>query len=357
MEYKTSKTLSRTLRVLYPPGRGRIVLRADLDWERDIEPSSVSQDGTCSTFSLTCQRSFLYFKPCLLEGSRRHWSAGPNQLLLMAEEDSLPCYPYFFEEDTGKTSRLFTLPSPLLGREHRLRVYLPPGYGENTLAQYPLTFIQDGQNMFLPEEAFMGNDWHANQTQDVLHAMCAAGDRVVVAVHSADRFTEFVKPGYERYARSVVEEVLPEVESRTRVIKHRRSRSMLGSSLGGVVSFYAAWQYPEVFAGAACMSSTFSFRDDLLERVMEEEPPDVAFYLDSGWPGDNYEVTAAMAVALVSRGWRYGHNLFYLTFPMAEHNEAAWGTRLHIPLQLSAGAVARYSRQRYPVLKDALPRL
>ena len=43
---------------------------------------------------------------------------------------------------------------------------------------------------------------------------------------------------------------------------------------------------------------------------------------------DNYEVTVGMAMALISRGWRYGHNLFHLAFPKAEHNEAAWARRV-----------------------------
>ena len=89
---------------------------------------------------------------------------------------------------------------------------------------------------------------------------------------------------------------------------------MWGSSLGGVVSFYTVWQYPEVFGAAACMSSTFSHKDDLLERVLSEPKRNVGFYLDSGWPGDNYEVTVAMALALVSRGWRYGRDLFTYVF-------------------------------------------
>jgi hypothetical protein len=42
-------------------------------------------------------------------------------------------------------------------------------------------------------------------------------------------------------------------------------------------------------------------------------------------PGDNYEVTMGMTMALVSRGWRYGHNLLHLCFPHAEHDEKALG--------------------------------
>ena len=34
------------------------------------------------------------------------------------------------------------------------------------------------------------------------------------------------------------------------------------------------------------MSSTFSYQDDLIERVLSEPKSSAKFYLDSGWPGD-----------------------------------------------------------------------
>jgi hypothetical protein len=76
----------------------------------------------------------------------------------------------------------------------------------------------------------------------------------------------------------------------------------------------------------------------------------VAFYLDSGWPGDNYETTIGMAMALISRGWRWGHNLLHLAYPKARHSEPDWGMRLHVPLQMINGAIPRYSRMLFPVL-------
>ena len=67
---------------------------------------------------------------------------------------------------------------------------------------------------------------------------------------------------YEVYARSVVEELVRGEQVFLRTTKERKDRSMWGSSLGGVVSFYTVWQYPDVFGSAACMSSTFSYKDD-----------------------------------------------------------------------------------------------
>jgi predicted alpha/beta superfamily hydrolase len=348
--YTTRTTLQRTLRVAYPVGVGRLTLRTERDWEKDIEPIAVSDDGNTWTFRVQADQPFLYFKPCLIRDGAFHWSIGPNNLLLMGEEDQRVCYPFFSSPGHGRFSRLVEFPSTILGRAHRLRVYLPPGYDENTLASYPAVYMQDGQNLFFPDEAFLGRDWEVDTTSQTLRAMSAIEDFVIVGIHSDDRMRDYTEPGYEPYARSLAEEIVPEAQRLLRLESPRRFRSVWGSSLGGVVSFYTVWQHPNVFGTAVCMSSTFSHRNTLIDRVLDEPARDVGFYLDSGWPGDNYEVTMAMAAALVTRGWRYGLNLLHLCFPGAEHNEAAWGMRLHLPMQFLNGAVARASRIGSPVL-------
>jgi predicted alpha/beta superfamily hydrolase len=212
--------------------------------------------------------------------------------------------------------------------------------------------MQDGQNLFFKDEAFLGHEWEVDETSRTMAAMCAVEDFVFIGIYSDDRMRDYTRPGYELYARSLAEEIVPEAQQRLRIGNHRRYRSVWGSSLGGVVSFYSVWQHPDVFGVGVCMSSTFSHEDNLIERVLTEPKRDVGFYLDSGWPGDNYEVTMGMAMALVSRGWRYGHNLLHLSFPHAEHDEAAWGLRLHLPMQFMNGAVARASRVNAPELGD-----
>jgi predicted alpha/beta superfamily hydrolase len=350
--YKTDKVLKRTLRVCYPAGHGTLTLRTELDWDRVIEPIEVSADGTTSTFQLEVDQPYVYFKPCLYRAGSLHWAIGPNNLALMSERDNRISYPCFFAKDQGHFSKLIELPSKILNRAHRLRVYLPPGYEENTLATYPVVYMQDGQNLFFPDEAFMGHEWSVDETSDTLRAMRAVDDVIVVGIYSGDRMQEYTRPGYEAYVRSLIEEIVPQEQKLLRGGHHRGYRSMWGSSLGGVVSFYAAWQNPEVFGSAICMSSTFSHKDNLIERVLAEPPRDIGVYLDSGWPGDNYEVTMAMATALIARGWRYGHNLMHLCFPNSAHNESSWGLRLHIPMQFLNGAIARASRILHPVLRD-----
>ena len=348
MMYKTETLLRRKLRVRYPPGRGRLVLRTDLDWDRDHEPVQVSDDGETSTFALEARRPFLYFKACLRtpDGGER-WSVGPNMLVLMTTEGVRDVFPYFEGSAKGSFTEVLERDSSILGRKHKVRVYLPPGYHENTLRRYPVFYMQDGKNLFFPDEAFLGRDWNVDDALQMLDDMNAVDRVVVVGIHSGDRMGEYTKPGYEAYARAVVGEVKPEVDAKVRVLGTPAETAVIGSSLGGVVSFYMAWQHPEVFGYAACMSSTFSHKDDLIDRVLSEPKHKAKFYLDSGWPGDNYEVTLAMAMAMGQRGYRVREDFLHLAFPLEEHDERAWGRRLHIPLQLGLSQAATAARGRF----------
>jgi predicted alpha/beta superfamily hydrolase len=335
--YKIGTLLQRRLQVRYPAGHGRIVLRTELDWNKDIEPVEVQDGGTASIFALEAKRPFLYVKPCLRNKDQIYWAQGQNNLVVMTSPGNRPLHPYFFAARQGRFTEVIERESTILGRPHRVRIYLPPGYDENTLKRYPVLYMQDGTNLFFPEEAFLGRSWRVNEALELLGKMHIIEGTLVVGIHAQDRLEEYTKPGYEAYGQSVVEEICPVIDVKARTHRVPEATGVIGSSLGGVVSFYMSWQYPNVFGNAACMSSTFSFKDDLLERVLFEPRRPTCYYLDSGWPEDNSETTAAMAVALSQRGWAFGQDLLHLTFPREGHNEQAWGKRLHLPMQFFAG--------------------
>jgi predicted alpha/beta superfamily hydrolase len=325
---------------VYPLTEGRIVLRTEADWGKDIEPDApAGPDLDTFTFNLESEKAFLYFKPVLRVGETLYPSPGANRLVLMTEPDTRPVYPNFRSPGGGHFAPPIELDSTLLGRRHRIRVYLPPGYAENTLRHYPVLYMQDGQNLFFPQEAFLGSDWKVDETVSVLDTMSIVDEFIVVGVYSQDRMAEYTKPGYQAYGESLVREVKPRIDGDFRTQPGPDRTALIGSSLGGVVSFFLAWQWPAVFGRAGCLSSTFGYRDDLLDRVLSEPKRECRFYLDSGWPGDNYEATVSMAMALVSRGWVYGRDLMHFAFPLAEHDEKSWGLRLHLPLQLFGGVV------------------
>jgi predicted alpha/beta superfamily hydrolase len=336
----------RQLVVHYPAGAGRIVLRTALDWDRDVEPDATADDGRSWIFHLESREPFIYFKPCLRERDELRWSVGSNLLVLMTLQGTREIYPFFRSAPHGRFTAPIELDSSALGRRHTIRVYLPPGYDENTLKRYPVLYMQDGKNLFFPQESFQGHEWGVDESLQLLDTMNAVDKVIVVGIHSEDRLAEYSKPGYEAYGRSVVQEIRPLINARGRTLPGSAETGVMGSSLGGVVSFYMAWQWPEVFGCAACLSSAFSAHDDLMERVLSEPRCPSRFYLDSGWPGDNYEVTLAMAAAFTDRGYVYGRDFLHFSFPLAEHDERAWGRRLHLPLQFFTGKVATAARGR-----------
>ncbi|MEM9489121.1 MAG: alpha/beta hydrolase-fold protein [Myxococcota bacterium] len=323
-----------TVRVHYPtPEHGRIVLRTELDWDSDLEPASVSDDRTRFEFYSEGEGTYLYFKPMLLLGDRRLWSVGANYLAVHSDRDGIDIYPYFMSDSRGSISTPVELYAQALERPARIRVYQPPGYGENTLARYPVMYMHDGTNLFFPEEAFMGSEWQVDETMDQLDEMNVIDQALIVGIYAGDRIHEYTMPGYEAYGRFITGELVPWMADNYRVAGGPNNTAVMGSSLGGVVSFYLGWQYPEIFGAVGCLSSTFSWRDNLIDRVWSEDRRPIRIYLDSGWPRDNFEVTRCMRDCLLARGYQRGADLLYFAFPHAAHNERAWAKRLFLPFQ------------------------
>jgi enterochelin esterase-like enzyme len=338
------------VRVFYPLQGRRIVLRTDQDWNRDVEPDEVSKDGTLSKFRFSLDRPYFYFKPVLVDGTRRTWSQGPNHLAIMNTLAGTSVYPHFHSSSNGTISELMHLPRSSLADAHPVRIYYPPGYFENTLKQYPVLYMQDGKNLFFPVEAFLGRDWKMDRTLHLLDDMNLIDKVLLVGVYSDKRETEYTHPGYEAYGRYMVTQLKPAVDAMLRTLPGPQNTAVMGSSLGGVAALYLAWQWPEVFGKAACMSSTFTYRDDLFERIASEPKRHVEIYLDSGWPRDNYEVTRSMRDLLARRGYEFGRDFLYFAFPGAAHGEKDWALRCHLPLQFFFGKTPEFGGPDQDVL-------
>ena len=316
------------IRVVYPLGDNAMVLRTDQDWNRSINP--VSRDGDTAIFEVQTNQPYFYFKPCVWDG-RLSWAVGSNYL---AENDRT-IYPHFFSGTRGRLTEPVAVPCG--DSAYRVRAYLPPGYDENTLKRYPVLYMHDGSNLFFPAEAFMGTAWEVDDTLDLMQGMSLVDKAIVIGVEPCDRVRDYTKPGYTDYGRMLTEILVPAINRNFRTLTGPENTSVMGSSLGGVVSFYLAWSHSDVFGAAACLSSTFGYQDDLMERVQTETLPKVRIYLDSGWPRDNYEVTRSMRTLLIRRGFVWGQDLMYWAFPLARHSEADWASRCHIPFQYFLG--------------------
>lgn len=330
---------NQTIKIYYPEEKlngNRMILRYSLDdWSQNIPPTRIA--GDLHEFEIATLEPFYYFKPCLLdiETEELRWSQGGNYLAPLPEERSL--FPHFTTPHEGTISDLQELDDGT-GSVYKFRVYLPPGYEENSLRRYPVCYMNDGHNLFFPEEAFAGQTWKVNHTLEVLDRMNSIESCIVVAIYPRERVADYTLPGAKKYADFMRHRLIPHVEGEYRTLQAAEHRVVMGSSLGGLVSFYLAWSHSDLFGRAACLSSTFGFDKRLFRSVARtKKRRKVKLYLDSGWPGDNFAETQAMAHLLIRKGYALGQDLHYVAVPEASHSESAWADRLHLPFQFLLG--------------------
>jgi hypothetical protein len=120
------------IRVVYPTDGERIALRTEENWNSNIEAHSVGQNGSLWEFWIRTERPYFYFKPVLVSDSSVQWSRGKNFLAVATSGAPLEIYPYFREDTRCSVCELMPPLTGPSGAQHRFRVFLPPGYHENT---------------------------------------------------------------------------------------------------------------------------------------------------------------------------------------------------------------------------------
>jgi enterochelin esterase-like enzyme len=155
------------------------------------------------------------------------------------------------------------------------------------------------------------------------------------------------------YLKFMVETVKPRVDLEFRTLKGPEDTAVMGSSMGGLMAFYAMAEYPQVFGQAACVSmhaalagatekgfdhtkaatdAAEAFRKYLASSKMK--PGVNRLYIDHGTgtlDGSYGPYSAALVPVLQAAGWT-GPNFMFRTYAGAEHNETAWAQRVDIPL-------------------------
>jgi predicted alpha/beta superfamily hydrolase len=169
-------------------------------------------------------------------------------------------------------------------------VWLPPSYSKETHKMYPVLYMHDGQNLIDPKTSFTGKDWRVDETVTRLIKEYKITEIIVVGINNTDdRLEEYSDSEKgKNYVRFLVEELKPFVDSKYRTLKDSHNTAIIGSSMGGLISFIAAWEHPEVFSMAGCMSSSFYYNDEKIFKTIEEydgSKKHIKFYIDHGEDG------------------------------------------------------------------------
>jgi predicted alpha/beta superfamily hydrolase len=125
----------------------------------------------------------------------------------------------------------------------------------------------------------------------------------------------------------------------------QRQTGIMGSSMGGLISLYAFFHYPEVFGFAGVMSPSLWVARSAIYSYVENAPfVPGRIYLDAGTRELSSAETRSVVQhvrsrgyyagvrrlyrLLVRRGYRPIQEILYVEEKWAGHNESAWARRL-----------------------------
>jgi enterochelin esterase-like enzyme len=239
-------------------------------------------------------------------------------------------------------------PSLILKNERDLIVYLPPGYHDQPERRFPVLYLHDGQNLFDGSTSFIpGNDWRVGQTADHLISSLAVEPLIIVGIyntgkHRIQEYTPTRAPKLgggraRRYAQFLIEELKPFIDFEYRTKGDGPHTGLGGSSLGGLVSLFIGLRFPQVFSRIAALSPSVWWHQRVMHRfaATARVRPLPRIWLDIGTcegPNILRDVENFRDV-LIKKGWQLDQDLHYERVEGAEHNEAAWASRVDRVLQ------------------------
>ena len=186
-------------------------------------------------------------------------------------------------------------PSRFLRNQRDLIIYLPPGYHAQPHRQYPVLYLHDGQNLFDGSTSFIpGMDWHVGHTADRCIREGLIEPLIIVGIYNAGKhrlqeYTPTRMPRLgggraSRYARFLIEEVSPFLQSNYRILGGMENTGIGGSSLGGLVSLFLGLRMPHVFGKIAALSPSVWWNQRVILRFADAAPvhPRPRVWLDIG---------------------------------------------------------------------------
>lgn len=220
-------------------------------------------------------------------------------------------------------------------------VWLPPGYDEST-DRYPVLYMHDGQNIVDPKTSSFGVDWQIDETLTELIKLKKVKPMIVVGIYNTPERVKDYLPGDQgaEYASFVCHTLKPLIDKTYRTDPSRESTAVAGSSAGGTCAFTMAWNNPDVFSKAICVSPSFQYKrpngtmavnyvPEFAASKLPANPPLV--YLDNGGVGLELILQPgidALLKEMKNKGLQEGKDFYWKHFPEARHEEAAWAKRL-----------------------------
>lgn len=252
---------------------------------------------------------------------------------------------------TGNIRTISNYYSPELNNSRNIKVYLPSGYASKRFKRYPVIYMHDGNNIFDSATAFGGNEWMADEHAEDLIDSARVRPFIIVGIYNtADRLNEYT-PFYDPevnaggkgdlYLKFIVNTLKPFIDKTYRTLPDREHTTIAGSSLGGLISLYAAFKHSDVFGAAAAISPSIWWSSRQILDYVNERPIslNIRLWLDIGSAEGEVlpdsSITGAvqncrdLAIALRKMQSSGAPVVFsYREFDGAGHNEYFWSLRM-----------------------------
>jgi alpha-glucosidase len=192
----------------------------------------------------------------------------------------------FSQESTAsKNVSTFTIEAAQLDCTKKIWLYLPKKYATSK-KKYPVIYMHDAQNLFDSKTAYDG-EWNIDEKLDSLNAQV-----IVIGIEHGNekRITELTPFKNEKYGggngdnylKFIVKTLKPKIDSTYRTKSNATNTIIMGSSLGGLISYYALLKYPKVFGKAGVFSPAFWINPEVFELTKNTKTLESKIYFLCG---------------------------------------------------------------------------
>ena len=210
-------------------------------------------------------------------------------------------------------------------------LYLPPDYEAST-KNYPVIYMHDGQNLFDDATSFIG-EWGVDELLNKLYEKTKKGFIVVAPENGGELRTEEYTPWtHEKYGggkgdayiQFIKNDLKPFIDKNYRTKSDPQHTALIGSSLGGLISYYGGLKYPETFGKLGVLSPSFWFSKEVIPFTETYAKNDTLkmYFLLGEKEGMTKEFNATINF-LISSGFPK-ENVTSKIVPSGEHNETFW---------------------------------
>lgn len=231
----------------------------------------------------------------------------------------------------------FMIEAPQLETQKKIWVYLPKSYSSSTKS-FPVIYMHDAQNLFDAQTSFVG-EWKIDEYLDSIDT----NECIVIGIEHGnekriDELTPFAHEKYgggkgDKYLKFIIETLKPHIDSNYRTLTNKEDTAIWGSSLGGLISLYAVFKYPETFGKAGIFSPAIWINKNELIKFIQNSSFDSNkkfYFLVGSEEGSTMEMASEMVsdqhemVKLLLKKGVPGKNIIDKVILNGKHNETLW---------------------------------